>query len=114
MEYGQHDFSRRFSTRVTIDRDTAAVVNDGDRSVDVNRDVYLIAETRESFVDRVVDDFIDEMMQASRTRRADVHGWTLPHGLEPLENLDLVGGILGNIGRGPVPIRLDRGVGSLR
>src|SRR5439155_16356813 len=57
----------------------------------VNRHVDLIAEAGERFVDRVVDDFVDEMMQPGRPRRSDVHRGTLANRLEALENLDLVG-----------------------
>jgi hypothetical protein len=62
----------------------------------------LIAEAGERFVNRVVDDLVDEMMQSGLARRPDVHGGSLAHGLEPFENLDLVGAIV--VDR-PVPIR---------
>ena len=47
-----------------IHGDAAAVVDDGHRVVDVDRDVDLIAVAGERLVDRVVDDLVDEVMQA--------------------------------------------------
>jgi hypothetical protein len=63
VQHGQHDFGRRLAALVHVDRNAAAVVDDGDRVVDVDRDVDLIAEAGERLVDRVVDDLVDEVMQ---------------------------------------------------
>ena len=79
---------------VPIDRDAAAVVDDRDRPVDVNRDVDLIAEAGERLVDRVVDDLVDEVVQPGRPGRPDVHRRPLADGLEAFEDLDLVGGVV--------------------
>ena len=95
-----------------IDRNAAAVVDDGDRAVDVNRDVDLIAEARQRLVDRVVDDFVDEVVQAGRTGRADVHRRPLADGLEAFEHLDLVGGIVVDLGGGSWPLCPARRVGD--
>ena len=94
VEHRQHDFGGRLAALVLIDRDAAAVVDDGHRAVDVDRDVDLIAEAGQRLVDRVVDDFVDEMMQPRRSGRADVHGRPLADRFEPLENLDLVGAVV--------------------
>jgi hypothetical protein len=42
-------------------------------------------------VDRVVDDLVDEVVQAARPRRADVHAGTLADGFEALEDRDVRG-----------------------
>ena len=91
VQHRQHDFGGRLAARVQVDRNAAAVVDDGDRAVDVHRDVDLVAEAGQRLVDRVVDDFVDEMMQPGRPGRADVHRGPLADGLEAFENLDLVG-----------------------
>ena len=67
---------------------------DGDRAVDVDRDVDLIAEAGQRLVDRVVDDLVDQVMQAGGPGRADVHRRPLADGLEPFEDLDLVGAVV--------------------
>ena len=97
VQHGEHDFGRRPAAGVLIGGNAAAVVDDRDRSVDVDRDVDLIAEAREGFVDGVVDDFVDEMMQPGRPGRADVHGRPLPHGLEAFEDFDFVGAVIGGL-----------------
>ena len=60
VQDGEHDFGGGLAARVPIDGNAAAVVDDRDRVVDVDRDVDLIAETGERLVDRVVDDLVDE------------------------------------------------------
>jgi hypothetical protein len=75
---------------VTIHGDSAAVVDHGDGVVDVDGHVDLIAMTRERLVYRVVDDLVNEVMEAGRAGRSDVHRRPLAHGLEAFEDLDLV------------------------
>jgi hypothetical protein len=45
--------------------------------------------TGECFVNRVVDDFINEVVKTARTSGADVHSRTFANGLKPFENLDV-------------------------
>ena len=90
VQHRQHDFGGRLAAGVLADRNAAAVVDDGHRAVDVDRDVDLIAEAGQRLVDRVVDDLVDEVMQPGGTRRADVHRRPLANGLEAFEDLDLV------------------------
>ena len=77
-----------------IDRDAAPVVDHGDRIVDVDGDVDLVAVPGQRLVDRVVDDLVDEVMQPRLAGRADVHRGPFAHRLEAFENLDLVGAIV--------------------
>ena len=81
--------TRHLFRRMNVDRNAAAVVVDGDRVVGVNRDVDVVRVAGERFVDRVVDDLVDEMVQSAFRRRADVHAGALPHRLETFEYLDL-------------------------
>ena len=67
-----------------VDGNAAAVVDDGDGVVDVDDDVDLLGVAGESLVDRVVDDFVDEMVQPHLAGRADVHGGAQAHGLQAL------------------------------
>ena len=106
VKHRQHDFGGRPAARLLIDRDAAAVVDDRDRIVDMDRDVDVIAVAGQRFVDRVVDDLVDEMVQARRAGRPDVHGRALPDGFEALENLDFVGAVV--IGA-PLPLSDVRG-----
>ncbi len=94
MQNRQGDFSRRLSAAVEIDWDATAVIDDRDRVVDVNRHVDLVAEAGQRFVNRVVDNLVDEMMQTRRTRRTDVHRRPFANGLESFEYFDLVGAVV--------------------
>ena len=73
--------------RHDADRDAAAVVDDGDRVVGVDGDVDAGAVAGEGFVDRVVDDLVDEVVEAARPGGADVHAGPLADRLEALEDL---------------------------
>ena len=59
------DFDGADATGVHSDRDTAAVIFDGDAVIDVNRDTDVLSVTRESFIDRVVDNLVDEVADAN-------------------------------------------------
>ena len=54
--------------RVQVDRDAAAVINDLDPSVGQQRDIDARAVPGHCFVDRVVDDLVNQVVQACRTR----------------------------------------------
>jgi hypothetical protein len=42
------------------------------------------------FVDAVIDDFVDEVMEAVCAGAADVHRRSFPNGIEALQDLDLI------------------------
>ena len=90
---------------VLVDRDASAVVGNGDRVVCVDGHGNLAAEAGKRLVDGVVDNLVDQVVQAARARRADVHARTLANRVEALENLDLatVVGVLLFLGCHPFP-----------
>lgn len=94
---------------VDIRRDTTTIVGHRHRAVGVERYGYQVGVTTERFVDGVVDNFVDHVMQAGAVIRvADIHAGPLAHGIEALQDLDgvsaifRIGGIFGrgNIGHG--------------
>src|SRR5207344_1508315 len=68
----------------------ASVIHNRDAVVDVDRHFDGFTESRHMFIDTVVDDFIDEVMEAVHTGAADVHRWTLPHGVQTFQHFDLI------------------------
>ena len=89
MEHREHDFERRPAFLfMEIGRNAPSVVADGDRVVLVDDDVYIGAIPGERFVDGVVDDLVDEMVQPAHADVADVHGRPLAHRFEPFEHLN--------------------------
>src|SRR5262249_54297357 len=72
---------------VLVDRDSAAVVDDGARrAILVKRHLDLVGVLVHRLVDRVVDDLPEEMMQARRVDAADVHAGPLADRLEAFQN----------------------------
>jgi len=78
-----------------VDRDPTTVVGNRHRSVRIQSDLDLLAKARHRFVDRVVDDLVDEVVKAPRVNAPDVHRGPLPDRLQALQDLDLLGVIGG-------------------
>src|SRR6266540_2201779 len=74
-----------------VHRDSASVVRDGHGSIRVEGDLDVLAEPRHRLVDRVVDDLVDEVMEAARVDAPDVHRGAFSDRLQALKNLDLPG-----------------------
>ena len=86
---------------MNIRRNPAPVVGDGDRTVGIerHRDARRVAGQR--LVDGVIDDLIDHVMQAGAiVGIADIHAWTLAHGIEAAQHLDRIGAVIGFCFRG--------------
>ena len=92
------------SVGVHGDRDAAAVVGDRDRVVAVDGHLDVVAVPRERFVNRVVDDLVDKVVETTDTDVADVHGGTLADGLQALEHLDVAGPVVTSFWS-PIPRR---------
>ena len=60
----------------------------------MNGDFDFVGVAGEGFVHRIVDDFVDEMMQSHLTGRADVHGGTFTDGFHTTQNFDGIGGVI--------------------
>jgi hypothetical protein len=83
---------------VLVDGDAAAVVDDGDRLVRVDRDLDVVAVAGKRLVDRVVDDLVDQVVKSARPGGADVHARALSHRIEPAEDGDLAGRVVAILG----------------
>ena len=55
----------------------------------MQRDHNPVAFTGKKFVDRIVNDFPQQMVQPSGIHTADVHRGTSPYGLQTFEHLDV-------------------------
>jgi hypothetical protein len=78
---------------VHVDRDTAAVVGDGNGAVDVDGDLDAAAITGEVLVDRVVENFENAVVEAALVGVTDIHAGALANGIEAFQLIDL-GGII--------------------
>ena len=88
------DLERTLARCVPANGDAAAVVDDLDASVGVDRDVDSRRDVGLRLVDAVVDDLPYELMEPARVRRPDVHARPLADRRQALENLDGRGGVL--------------------
>jgi hypothetical protein len=63
VQFGQYDFGRRnLFSRMDVNRNAATVIDHRDAIIDVNGDLNRVAMADKRFIDRVIDDFVDEMM----------------------------------------------------
>ena len=80
---------------VQIDRNAATVVFDGHGVVVVDGDVDFVGVAGERFIDGVVDDFVDHVMQSGDVVGvADVHAGALADGVQAFEYFDVFGGVI--------------------
>ncbi len=61
--------------------------------VGVDGHVDAVAVAGQRLVDGVVDDLVDQVVQARGTGRADVHAGALAHRLQALEDGDVLGAV---------------------
>jgi len=110
VEHGHHDFERGpLLLRVHVGGNAAAVVLDRNAAVPMHGDEDPVARARQRLIDRVVDDFVDEVVQAAGRGAADVHARAAAHRIEPLEHLDILGGVGRSLAaRGQLAIRTAR------
>ena len=94
VQHGVHDLERALARGVLADRDAAAVIDHLDRAVGVDRHVDPGGQVGHRLVDAVVDDLPDELVQAARVGRADVHAGALADGLQAFEHLDIGSGVV--------------------
>src|SRR6266498_2549106 len=74
VELGEHDFGGgNVFSGMDVDGDAATIVDHRDAVIDVNGDFDRIAMSHERFIDGVINDFKNEMVQTPLTGIADVH-----------------------------------------
>ena len=94
MQFRQRDFGRRtlgfvFVVHFDADRDTPAVVGHTDRIIRVNGDYDVITMSGQCFVNRVVDNFENKVMQTCTVGSVtDVHPRTFTNCLQAFKNLN--------------------------
>jgi len=77
---------------VHTDRNTAAVVADGGRAVGIEDDFGLIAIAGQRFVNRIVQHFVNHVMEAGAVIGiADIHTRAFANRVQPAQNFDRIG-----------------------
>src|SRR5690606_24446766 len=102
VQFGHDDFRRAAVLLVVFmdgGGDAAAIVRDRNAVVGMDRDDDVVAIACQGFVDGVVHDLEDHVVQARAVGSvADVHAGPLAYGFQALEHLDRIGAVAG--GRG--------------
>ena len=95
VQHGHDDLGRGLALvlRVVVDRHAASVVGHATAAVGEQGHVDARAVTRHRLVDGVVDDLVDQVVEARRAGGSDVHPGPLTDRFETLENGDVLGGI---------------------
>ncbi len=90
MKLGHDDLGRRNAfALVNANRNAAAVVAYGDRIVGIENHLDARGVTCEGFVDGVIDDFVDHVMQARAVIGiADIHAGAFADGVETFQHPD--------------------------
>ena len=83
---------------VHVHRDTTSVVLYGDGIVFVDCHFDVRAESCQRLINRVVDGFINEVVQTFLADVADVHGGAFSYCLQAFEDLDVTGGVFRPVG----------------
>ena len=85
------DNLQRGPSRLGLDihGDTAAIIGDSDGVALVDGNGDFRAEARQGFINGVVHDLVNQMVQARRGCGADIHTGTFPHRFQTLQDLDL-------------------------
>ena len=95
MEYGEYNSDCGNSQfGLDIHRDTTAVIPDPDHIVGQQFHFDMGTEPRQSLVDGIVHDLIDQMVQALGTGGTDIHARALADGFQAFQDLDLTAVIL--------------------
>ena len=91
VEHRVHHFqSGPAGLGLDVHGNTAAVVGDGDGVAGVDGDGDVLAVACQRFIDGVVHDLVDQMMQAGNGGGADIHTRALPDRFQPFQHLDLL------------------------
>ena len=94
VQHRMHYFeSVAFFGRMRPDRNTAAVILNRNPIVAQNHDVDFGTVTRKRFIDGVIDDLRNQMMESTFGGIADIHSRSFSNRLEPFENADRIGAV---------------------
>ncbi len=87
VQLRKHDLHRRnLHFRVNVGRNAAPVILDRNAAVLMNAHVDRVRKAVGSLVDRVIDDFPENMVKPALPRRTDIHTGAQTHRVKPFEN----------------------------
>src|SRR5712692_3788354 len=86
VKFGHYDFGSGLLFLLHhIDGNAAAVVHYRNGMIKMNSYFNGVAESRQSLVNRVIDDFVNQMMQAQLACGSDIHRRSFAHSVAPFQ-----------------------------
>ncbi|MBA7638778.1 hypothetical protein ES703_46434 [subsurface metagenome] len=79
---------------MNIHGNAAPVVFHPDGAVLLKSNHDFSAATSHGFVNAIIDNFIDQMVQSTLVSTADIHAGSTAHCFPPAQNLNIIGGVL--------------------
>lgn len=90
VKNGHNDLERRNAHLfVLVNRNSASVVFNSGGAILEQRDSNVVAMPSESFINGVVDNLTEKLVQTALAVVSNVHPRSLPNGLKPFQNLNL-------------------------
>ena len=95
VQSGHDDFKRRliFEFRVWVYWNAAPIVTHADRVAALNLDLDKTRMSGNSFVHRIVNYLGEQMVHGAHVGTTNIHAGATAHGLQPLQYLNIAGGI---------------------
>ena len=86
----RHDhFCRRYALFMLLSRDATPIITNAYGFIRVNNNIYLVAVSGQSLIDRIINNLEDHVVQACAVIGvADVHARTLSYRIKALQNLN--------------------------
>ncbi len=94
VEFGENKFQcGDFVLRMHVYRNSASFVCDGNHVVRKKTEVNFCSKTCHGFIERVVHDFPDQVVESGWARGSNIHSRTLTNWFKSFQNLDLPGAV---------------------
>ena len=90
MKHRENDLQGIHAALVHADRHAAAFVFDRAGSIRIQRDGDFLSISVKGFINGVIHDFPDQMMQAMRVGRADIHARTFADRIQTVQDLNII------------------------
>ena len=96
VQGGHYGFQCCFSCSwMDIDGDTPTIIDNRDYPFGVQRNFHRIAEASHGLIDRVIKNFVNQVMQTALVGAADVHPGADSDRFQSLKNLDIFRSVVG-------------------
>ena len=92
MQLCQNDFNCTFAFFWNdASWDTTTIIDNRARAVCIDDNINLSAVASQCFINRVVHNFLNKVMESVSISRADIHARTLTNRFKPFQNLNFTG-----------------------